>query len=575
MAAAKFTSFSPRPRSEITSIIPARNYSASSVTLPNQPSSSSSSSSSSSAHSLRSLRPEQTKRPKWNLIQRAAAVALDILEEGFIRGRLEAEQELPKGMDPAVQIAGNFGPVGEQPAVHNLTVKGLISPSLDGVYVRNGANPLFKPLAGHHLFDGDGMIHAVQFSEGKASYACRFTKTLRLRQELSIGRPVFPKAIGELHGHSGIARLLLFLARSAFQLIDTSQGMGVANAGLVFFNGRLLAMSEDDLPYHVRLERSGDLSTVGRFDFESQLRRPMIAHPKLDPVTKELFSLGYDVVRKPYLRYFWFSPNGKMSTEVEIPLKQPTMIHDFAVTENFAVIPDQQVVFELQEMVRGGSPVVFNKTKVSRFGILPRYAEDASELKWVDVPGCFCFHVWNAWEEVETGEIVVIVSCMTPPDSVFNKGEEGLSSVLSEIRLSPETGKSTRRPIIAEKMNLEAGMVNRNRVGRKTKYAYLSIADPWPKVSGFAKVDLQSGEVRKFVYGDGRFGSEPCFVPTTAREDNGFVLTFMHDEETGKSKLLIVNALDLTLEASVELPSRVPYGFHGTFVSTRELESQV
>jgi 9-cis-epoxycarotenoid dioxygenase len=47
---------------------------------------------------------------------------------------------------------------------------------------------------------------------------------------------VFPKTIGELHGHYGITRLAL-------------HGTRFANAGLIYFNGRLLAMSKDDLSY--------------------------------------------------------------------------------------------------------------------------------------------------------------------------------------------------------------------------------------------------------------------------------------------------------------------------------------
>ncbi|KAH0927252.1 hypothetical protein HID58_019508 [Brassica napus] len=491
---------------------------------------------------------KESDTKQMNLFQRAAAAALDAAE-GFLVSH-ERQHPLPKTADPSVQIAGNFAPVNEQPLRRNLPVVGKIPDSIKGVYVRNGANPLHEPVTGHHFFDGDGMVHAVTFEDGSASYACRFTLTNRFIQERQLGRPVFPKAIGELHGHTGIARLMLFYARAAAGLVDPAHGTGVANAGLVYFNNRLLAMSEDDLPYQVRITPGGDLKTVGRYDFDGQLESTMIAHPKVDPESGELFALSYDVVSKPYLKYFRFSPDGEKSPDVEIQLDQPTMMHDFAITENFVVIPDQQVVFKLQEMIRGGSPVIYDKEKVARFGILDKYAADSSGIRWIEARNCFCFHLWNAWEEPETEEVVVIGS----------------------------TGESTRRPIISDgdqQVNLEAGMVNRNMLGRKTKFAYLALAEPWPKVSGFAKVDLATGEVKKHLYGDDRYGGEPLFLPGEGAEDDGHILCFVHDEMTWKSELQIVNAVSLEVEATVKLPSRVPYGFHGTFIGASDLANQV
>lgn len=519
----------------------------------------------------------------WNFFQRAAAAALDMVEEILVNR--ERAHPLPKTSDPHVQIAGNFAPVPEQPVKHLLPVAGKIPECIDGVYVRNGANPLLEPTAGHHFFDGDGMVHAVTINHGTASYACRFTETHRLAQERELGRPVFPKAIGELHGHLGIARLLLFYTRGLCGLVDHVHGMGVANAGLVFFNGRLLAMSEDDVPYQVRVTPAGDLKTVGRFDFAGQLKSNMIAHPKLDPETHELFSLSYDVVKRPYLKYFKVSPTGEKSADVEIPIEGPTMMHDFAITEKYVVVPDHQVVFKLDEMIRGGSPVVFDLKKTSRFGVLPKNAENGGEVIWVECPDTFCFHLWNAWEERENDEdevVVIIGSCMTPADSIFNECDECLESVLSEIRLNLRTGKSTRRPIIKnpdEQVNLEAGMVNRNLLGRKTRFAYLAIAEPWPKVSGFAKVDLITGEVKKFFYGGEKYGGEPFFLPRddnsqSEGEDDGFIMAFVHDEKSWKSELVIVNATSLEVEATVKMPSRVPYGFHGTFVGSQDLRHQ-
>ncbi|AQK39340.1 9-cis-epoxycarotenoid dioxygenase NCED3 chloroplastic [Zea mays] len=124
-------------------------------------------------------------------------------------------------------------------------------------------------------------------------------------------------------------------------------------------------------------------------------------------------------------------------------------------------------------------------------------------MAWVDVPDCFCFHLWNVWEDAGTGEVVVVGSCMTRADSIFNDADDGrqLQSVLTEIRLDTRTGALTRRAVLptSAQVNLE---VNRNMLGRRTRYAYLAVAEPWPKVSGFVKVDLgattlarQSGHV--------------------------------------------------------------------------------
>ncbi|KDP20332.1 hypothetical protein JCGZ_06418 [Jatropha curcas] len=513
-----------------------------------------------------------------NPLQMLAASALDTIESSIIL-MLERNQVLPKSVDPVVQISGNFAPVQEFPVRHGLEVVGQIPECLRGVYLRNGANPVYEPKGGHHLFDGDGMIHAVTLGSGnQASYSCRYTRTSRLEQEAALGRPLFPKPIGELHGPLGLARLMLFMARAGVGLVDGSRGSGVANAGLIYFNGRLLAMSEEDLPYQVKIIDDGDLETVGRFSFHNQLDGPMIAHPKVDPITGDLHALSCNVIKKPYLKYIKFDKHGKKSRDLSITLDQPTMIHDFAVSRNFVIIPDHQVVFKLTEMIRGGSPVIYDKEKTSRFGILSKNDMSESRIQWVDVPNCFCFHLYNAWEEIsDNGDdiIVVIGSCMNPPDSMFSESEIPVQIELTEIRFNLRAGESTMKTLVSG-MNLEVGVVNRKLLGEKTQFVYLAIAEPWPKCCGIARVDLETGEVTKFEYGKGKFGGEPFFVAEggEVNEGEGYIIGYVRDEIKEKSELVIVNALDMEQVASVRLPSRVPYGFHGTFVTEDELKVQ-
>ncbi len=52
-------------------------------------------------------------------------------------------------------------------------------------------------------------------------------------------------------------------------------------------------------------------------------------------------------------------------------------------------------------------------------------------------------------------------------------------------------------------------------------------------------------------------------------EDDGYLMTFVHDETTNTSHLSILDASDIAAAplAEVHLPRRVPAGFHGSWIA--------
>ena len=105
---------------------------------------------------------------------------------------------------------------------------------------------------------------------------------------------------------------------------------------------------------------------------------------------------------------------------------------------------------------------------------------------------------------------------------------------------------------------------------RLVRYAYAVTA----KLNDFAEPfgtllqhDLKSGTTIEARLGPGRQAGEGVFVPAgpTAAEDEGWVLSVVYNAFEDRSDLVIFDATNFGGEpiATVALPQRVPFGFHG------------
>ena len=129
-----------------------------------------------------------------------------------------------------------------------------------------------------------------------------------------------------------------------------------------------------------------------------------------------MFGFGYNLTKAPFLTYRVVSQAGAMRPPVPVTLPDPVMMHDFAVTERYAVFMDMPLVFK-PEAIAKGMPFVWEGGRAARFGILPRYASSEAEMQWFELPALFIFHVANAWEEEAAGgggTEVVLVACKFP-----------------------------------------------------------------------------------------------------------------------------------------------------------------
>ncbi|CAK7329309.1 unnamed protein product [Dovyalis caffra] len=482
---------------------------------------------------------------------------------------------LDPSVDPAQVFTGNFAPVDELEPTNCTVVEGELPTCLNGVYIRNGPNPQHMPNSPLHFFEGDGMLHSLKLSGGQATFCSRYVKTYKYMLEKKAGFPIFPNMLSGFYSLPDILAFVMAVGRVLCGHINLKRGFGLANTSLAFFSDKLLALGESDLPYVIDLTQEGNVETLGRWDFDRKLFASMTAHPKVNKDTKETFAFQCNPLFFPYITYFYFNEDGVKQKDVPLlSINQPTFIHDFAITKRSAIFAETQLVVAPTNVMLGrGMPVVCEPNKVPRIGILPRYAESDSNMRWFPVPGFNAMHVTNAWENGDD-EVVLVAPNVSSIENVFHKIEKVHFS-LEKLTINMTTGKFSKK--ILSKRSLELGSINTSYVGKKNRYVYLGIAEKIPKMSGLVKIDLEKEcEVSRRLYGQGCFGGEPLFVSRDENdmlleEDDGFVVSNVHDEKTGESKFIVVDAKspNLDIVANVKLPRRVPYGFHSLFVSQK------
>lgn len=464
-------------------------------------------------------------------------------------------------------LTDNFAPVKQEITADNLEVKGELPQELAGMFLRNGPNPQFKPIGLHHWLDGDGMLHGVHISNGKASYRNRYIRTEGFLIEQAQGKSIWP----------GLLNLPRFDSPHGLMMKNT------ANTSCVWHARKLLSIWEAGAPYVVRLP---DLETVGVHTFDGELASTFTAHPKVDPVTGEMIAFGFAPIAPPYLEYCVISADGKLLRTVPIDIPAPVMMHDFAITEHYTIFLDMPLTFRPMRIMLGQLPIKFETENPSCIGILPRHGDNRT-IRWFNISTCMLYHVANAWEE---GDEVVLIATRTPDTYLFmpqeDKGEGGDTEFehfrLYSYRINLATGTVKEEPLDKDDVATEFPRINDDLTGRKTRYVYSSRQATYMRprllLDGLIKYDLETGSTQVHDFGRGRFGGDSTFAPrpNSTTEDDGWLLTFVWDAVAKHSELLVIDAKNFTAPpvARVFMPQRVPYGFHATWVSEAQMATQ-
>jgi carotenoid cleavage dioxygenase len=436
-------------------------------------------------------------------------------------------------------------------------IEGRIPDDIDGIYLRNTENQLHQPLGRYHPFDGDGMIHQIDFSGGKASYRNRFVRTRCFQAEQDAGESLW----GGLMDKSSLSKRPGFGAHGSLK--DSSSTDIIVHAGKAV--STFYQCGEGYVLDPETLEQEGVASWVPLDGIS--------AHPKVDVRTGELLFFNYSK-HAPYMHYGVVDRSGKLVHYVPIPLPGPRLPHDMMFTQNWSILCDFPLFWDEELLKRDVHVTRLHAGLPSRFALIPRYGQP-EDIRWFEADPTFVLHFINAYED---GDEVILDGYFEedpyPPPLENADGYGHMMAYVDEHSFKPKLHRwrfnladgTTREERLDDRI-LEFGMMNQRYLGLPYRYAYSTTSKPgWFLFNGFVKHDMVTGESWSLELPEGRYGSEAPFAPRVGAvdEDDGYLVSFVTDENRGTSECILIDCKRFAEGpvCRIALPHKISSGTH-------------
>jgi all-trans-8'-apo-beta-carotenal 15,15'-oxygenase len=451
-------------------------------------------------------------------------------------------------------------------------IEGNIPPELEGTLFRNG--PGLLDIAGtpiNHPFDGDGMICAFYFKNGKAYFRNRFVRTEGYLREQQTGTILYRGVFGTQKPGGWLNNILDLKLKN------------IANTNVIYWGDKLLALWEAAEPHRLKPDT---LETIS-IDYLDGILQPgdaFAAHPWIDPACQLdrgapcLVNFSIEPGLSSKITLYEFSPDGKLLRRYAHSTPGFSFIHDFAITPNYCIFLQNPVSFNPLPYLFGlqgaGECVQFQPNQPTKIIVIPR-TPPHREVKTFTVDSGFVFHHANAFEVDKRLCIDSVAYESLPqvrPDSDFRETDFDALAPGQLWRFTINLTDASVAKQLLESRCCEFPSVNPNKVGREYRYLWLGAAHNATgnaPLQAILKLDLQTGEKQLHSFAPHGYVSEPIFVPkpNATKEDRGWVITLVYDGANHRSDLVILDGEKTESEATatLHLKHHIPYGLHGSW----------
>lgn len=457
---------------------------------------------------------------------------------------------------PGWQLGYTNAPAAGYEAAPMRLISGRLPEELTGTLYRNGpAHFTYGDRTSGHWFDGDGMIQAIRFGDGRAVHRGRFVETPKRRAEQAAGRFLAPG-----FGSDGDPDFA----------VESSDDVNAANTSVLMVDGELLALWEAGSPWRLdplTLESRGP--KTWRADLKGM---PFLAHPKVEPDGR-IWNLAVSGSRVGIYR---IGATGELEDFGLVDIGAAAYVHDWAMTETKLVILVQPWI-QTRMIPPFVDSLVWEPERGLQILILEK--DDLSATRWAEAPARAFYHTGAAWEDAG-GAIHVDAALYAEPAlgsgggtglmrGVFDPVRDSYSQTLTRILIPPsgsarleETGVDGEFPT-----------VDPRRHGRARRFT--ALAGGWsrnhPGATRLSLMDWKRGEARHFDFGPHRMVEEHLVVPKSGRtgETEAWLVGTALNTRARAQEVHVFDVADIAggPVASFQADYAWPLGFHGTFVA--------
>lgn len=456
--------------------------------------------------------------------------------------------------------------------IRDLETEGQIPADLDGIFYRVAPDPQWPPMFDNDIwFNGDGMVSAFRLHAGRVDFRQRRARTDKVVLEEKAGRALFGAYRNPLTDDESVKGRI----------------RGTANTNVLVHNRTLLALKEDSPALAMD---PWTLETRGYTDFGGQVTSPTFtAHPKFDPQTGDMCAFAYAAkgLLTRDMVYYEIDADGTRKVETWFEVPYYCMMHDFGVTQDYAVFHVVPIVSSWERLRKGLPHFGFDTTRDVYVGVLPR-RESAQAMRWFRAPNRFASHVMNAFNDGPRVHLDVpeAKNNMFPffPDvhgAPFDPAQAASRMTRWTLDMSSRSDEFTSMQRLTELVG-EFPRIDDRYATRPYRHGFLLAQDftrPVELAGGrsaagmmmnlLGHVDHATGRASTWWTGKTTTLQEPAFVPRpgSTAEGDGYLLAVANRLDENRSDLLMFDALHIADGpiAIARLELRLRGGLHGNW----------